>query len=540
MALIAAFAFRLGFGLCSEFWFEDETQIFLLGLRFHATHAWPYFGPDVVWTKSQIPGALQALLVGLPLDVLPVPEAPFVLLNFLSFAALSLLSWYLCARLPELPRWLVWSWTLTAPWTLHYSTHVVNPSYVLPAAVVFFIGFWEADPRLRAGLVPRPLAHFMMGLALFWTMQVHMSWVLLPPFVAAVFWARRRDGARGLAVALAATIAGAAATGALVVPTFLTQGLAGGAGGLQRNLRPHWVSPAAVFTIAARVLSFASLEVNRFVDITRSRKLVFLWQHPWLVPPLAVALVAGLVQPLGMLWAAFRRSPRPGWPAVRLAMAATVALIYASYWLSFEPPQAHAFYVVLPMAMLYAAYCWPLFDSPRARRIAAVVVACSVLFHAGFALAKAPQRSLYKNRRVPAVAVVARQPLVLGHRRPYARDARGEDDPPVLKAAQPLEDVQVVASTWNRPVAQVALWQVTIRNGSSGVAYRDLLYETVYRSASGEQVDLHGGLIPVVVQPGETVTAAVVDGSPDARGTTAEIRLLGAEALLPLAGRSQP
>src|SRR5438128_12471661 len=73
LALLGAFGLRLLFGLCSEFWFEDETQIFLLGLRFHSTHAWPYFGPDVVWTRSQIPGALQALLVGLRLDLLPVP-----------------------------------------------------------------------------------------------------------------------------------------------------------------------------------------------------------------------------------------------------------------------------------------------------------------------------------------------------------------------------------------------------------------------------------------------------------------------------------
>src|SRR5207247_522920 len=120
---------------------------------------------------------------------------------------LCYLAWYLCARLPELPRWLVWTWVLTAPWTLHYSTHVVNPSYVLPAAVVFFVGFWEAHPRLRAGLAPPALAHFMMGLALCWTMQVHMSWVLLPPFVAAVFWARRCEGLRPLALALAATAA---------------------------------------------------------------------------------------------------------------------------------------------------------------------------------------------------------------------------------------------------------------------------------------------------------------------------------------------
>ena len=85
-AVIALFAFRLLYGLSSEFFFEDETQIFLMGLRYYATGAWPYFGPDVVWTKSEIPGALQALLVGVPLKIVPVPEAPYVFLNLLSMA----------------------------------------------------------------------------------------------------------------------------------------------------------------------------------------------------------------------------------------------------------------------------------------------------------------------------------------------------------------------------------------------------------------------------------------------------------------------
>jgi hypothetical protein len=48
MAVATAFAFRLGFGLSSDFFFEDQTQVFLLGLRAYATGAWPYFGADVV------------------------------------------------------------------------------------------------------------------------------------------------------------------------------------------------------------------------------------------------------------------------------------------------------------------------------------------------------------------------------------------------------------------------------------------------------------------------------------------------------------
>src|SRR3954463_466896 len=108
LALLALFAFRLYFGLSLRFFAEDESQIFLIGLRYYATGHWPYFGPDVVWTRSEIPGALQALLVGVPLQLAPIPEAPFVLLNLLSFAGLAALAWYTCAQLPRAPRWLVW------------------------------------------------------------------------------------------------------------------------------------------------------------------------------------------------------------------------------------------------------------------------------------------------------------------------------------------------------------------------------------------------------------------------------------------------
>src|SRR5262245_64972226 len=110
---MAIFAFRLAFGLSRELFFEDETQIFLMGCRDYATGAWPYFGADVVWTKSVIPGALQALLVGIPLRIVPVPEAPYVLLNLLSMAALCAFAWYITARLRRIPKWLVWGWLMT-------------------------------------------------------------------------------------------------------------------------------------------------------------------------------------------------------------------------------------------------------------------------------------------------------------------------------------------------------------------------------------------------------------------------------------------
>ena len=146
--------------------------------------------------QTQIPGALQPLLVGLPFFIARIPEAPYLLLNVLSMGALALFAWYLSARLPEQPRWLLWGWLFTLPWTLELSTHIINPSYVLPASVIFFVGFMEAWPSLRIGRVPVPLAHAWMGAALGWVMQFHMSWPLLLPFIAAAFFARAREGWR--------------------------------------------------------------------------------------------------------------------------------------------------------------------------------------------------------------------------------------------------------------------------------------------------------------------------------------------------------
>jgi hypothetical protein len=90
LALAAVFGFRLLFGLSGRLFTEDEGQIYLLGLRFFASGHWPYFGPDVVWTSTQIPGALQPLLVGLPFFIARIPEAPYLLLNLLSMGALAL------------------------------------------------------------------------------------------------------------------------------------------------------------------------------------------------------------------------------------------------------------------------------------------------------------------------------------------------------------------------------------------------------------------------------------------------------------------
>jgi hypothetical protein len=421
--LCGVFLFRLGFGLCSQFWADDERQVYLIGLKFYATGAWPYFGPDVA-SGVQVPGALQGLLVGLPLVAAPVPEAPFVLLNLLSFAGLCLFAWYCTRRLPGCPAWFVWGWLLTAPWTLNFSTHVVNPSYALPGAVLFFVGALETYPATRKGLLPARWANFMMGFALFWVMQLHLSWVVLVPFLlASVYFQLRERGAKALAP-LGWLACGAALSGCLLAPTLLKYGLgvgSGGAGGMfslnAANL-PRVLNP--VEGVPARFLSLASFELARFLGRDTAERLAFLRAHLWLAPIALFLGAVGIIQPAAMIALWFRRQGARGdWPAVKWLALLTVLLLCALFLLTPKLPASHTFYVTFPLAALYGFYCWDALLARRGWRIfAAVFLACGVVFHAGLAAHNFSRVSLYADRRLVQAAIAAKNPSLLGERRP--------------------------------------------------------------------------------------------------------------------------
>jgi len=419
--IVAAFLFRLGFGLCGQFQDSDTKQIYLLGLKFYATGAWPYFGPDVLFGEIQLPGALQALLVGLPLHALPLAESPYLLLGLVSFASLCLFAWYCRRRLPALPRWFVWGWLLTSPWTLNLSTVIYNPSYMLAGGVLFFVGALELYPFTRRGLVPTQLANAMLGFGLFWSMQLHMSWVVLAPYALAALALQFKGGLRRGLAALLHFAAGAAPMAALLVPTYLKYGPSAGATGQSVRLNPENLT--ALWGILTRTLSFASFEVPRFMGAHTRDRLAVVAEQPWLAP-LALFLVAvGVAQVAALLGSWFLRAHRqPDWRAIKYLALFNVLLLYALFLFSIKPPQSNHLYVTLPIPVLYAFYCWErLLARPRWRKLAAAVLACGVLFHAGLAAYNFSHVSLYVDRRAVQSAIDERNYHILGERRPGSR-----------------------------------------------------------------------------------------------------------------------
>ena len=428
IALSLAFLFRLAFGLCLDFSTPtgDEKQIYLLGLKFFTTGAWPYFGPDVTNT-IQVPGALQGLVVGLPFYVLPVPEAPYVFLNILSFASLCFFAWYCTRRLPEIPKWFVWSWLLTAPWTLNISTHMYNPSYVLPAAILFFVCAIETYPFLSRGLVPLRCANFAMGLSLFWVMQFHLSWVILLPYILLSFYFQFKNAGWKALKAMMYFVGGAILTGGFLIPTFVKYGLSGALGNTNEAVQFNYTnllkSSNIVEGVLGRFLSFASFELPRFIGGNTAKRLLFMRENPWLIPFVIFLTVAGILQPIALLVLWFKKKHSvKDWKAMKYFTLATVALLYVSFLFSIRTPLSHTFYITLPIAMLYSFYCWNEFLKKRSwQKFALVFIICGVIFNIGLALNNYSRVSIYLERSKVAEAIKARDYRILGERRAGAR-----------------------------------------------------------------------------------------------------------------------
>jgi hypothetical protein len=227
-------------------------------------------------------------------------------------------------------------------------------------------------------------------------------------------------------------------------------------------------------------------------------------------------------------------SPFPEWRPLKWLVAGTVLVIYASYWFVIEPPQAHAFYVVAPVAFIFAAYCWTFVDSARWRRIAGALLAMNVFFHIGQAWIQAPEHSLYRNREAVATAVREKEPEMFAHRRPFAVDG----GPIALQdPSRPYDgghdvrfsDAQMTATGPGR----VALWTMTVHNGNDRVAYRDILYRTNYRDHQGRLIDQRADYIKDIFEPGAVVHLEVIDGFLPRQYASASIEILRVEALLP-------
>ena len=426
-------AFRTAFGLSAPFFSPDELQTYLIGLKCFTTGAWPYFGPDLIVTEtgfqSQIPGSLEGLLIGLPFHLLPIPETPFILVNLLSLAGLALFSLYGSKRLPEIPFWFIFSWLALLPWNLHESVNIINPSYLLFGSCLFFVGFLESLPNLSLRWLSPTIAYALMGFGLFWDMQFHFSWILLPPFILAStvsrgwFWIKTRKSSSVISVSSVVNpflgfAGGSVIPLAFLVPTFLKYGLSPGASGMSLSVGFNSENFLSFFTILARFFSLPSYELLRFIGLNTVERIQFL-KDPWIIVPGGFLVLLGILQvPALVLWGWFKDPRHPDARTLQRWTLAAFLLVWVSFWFTSKPPAAHIYYILLPLVAIYSLYIVSRLASNRLWRILGVIcLGANLWFETGYMVQKLKIQSLYLNRPLVVKSIQEKDYRILAERR---------------------------------------------------------------------------------------------------------------------------
>jgi hypothetical protein len=419
------FLFRTLFGLSQSFFSPDELQTYLIGLKSYTTGAWPWFGPDLIVTEtgyySQMPGALEGLLVGLPFRIWPAPEAPFLLLNLLSLGALAFLARYLSRRIPEIPFFFTFAWLSLLPWNLHESTNPLNPSYLLAGSVCFFIGFLEAVPSLSAQWLAPTRAFALMGFGLFWDMQFHSSWMLLPPFILAALAARRTAGKAGVAAEALGFLAGSVFPLAFLLPTLIRFGFARLLPALGTSLGFNPSNFLDLYLIVPRFLALPTFEIPRFLFLPGiAHHFDFFRLHPWLAVPGIFLTLTGWAQPFFLLALGWKKDPRhPESRALALANLGALLWVWVSFWFTTKPPSAHIYYLLLPLAAVFSFYVWSRLAARRGWRLFALAcIMASLWFQGGYLVQAMKVQSLYTGRDKVVRAIREKDSRLLGERRP--------------------------------------------------------------------------------------------------------------------------
>ena len=166
--------------------------------------------------------------------------------------------------------------------------------------------------------------------------------------------------------------------------------------------------------------------------------------------------------------------------------------------------------------------------------MAAALLVMNVAFHIGQAAVHVPAISLYRDRHVVATAIQKKQPEMFAHRRAFAVDGGPALLDDKVRPWDSVKDVRLDNPQLRLGPRRVALWTVTLRNTSRTVAYRDVLYQALYKDASGAVVTERHDFVKQIFQPGESVTLEINDGFVEKPFASATIQVLAAEGLIPI------
>ncbi len=265
--ILILLVFRIFLGIQINFSHEDYKQIYLIGLENAFSGDWSFWGPDVIWSKTRLPGAMQGLLAGIPLRLTKHQYSPIILSNIIAFAGLVLLAFYAKRRFPNLSLYFLLALFLLFPFGLFNGVVLLNTSYLIFSGAILFIAVFELFIYRNDLLLNSWLYFFALGFSLMFTYQLHLTWVVFIPFIFILFyleWRRNPDKWWRLISYFAL---GCIISGITLLPTLLTYGnvIMTGSG---ENISLHLKKTFAIFDISVRYLGMATIDINQSRNFT--------------------------------------------------------------------------------------------------------------------------------------------------------------------------------------------------------------------------------------------------------------------------------
>jgi hypothetical protein len=278
-------------------------------------------------------------------------------------------------------------------------------------------------PSFSKEYVPPAVAFGLMGFGLFWDMQFHSSWVLLPPFVLLALALRLRDKRFHFMHDFVAFLVGTVPLAALILPTYLKYGFAQGTGGfhMARAFNPD--NFLAFFTILLRFFSLPCFEMVRFLNSPGlDHHLEYFKILPWLLLPGVFLLFVGWLQvALLLVFGWFKDVAHPEGRTLSKIVLFAFGVVWLSFCFTSKEPLAHIYYILLPLLIVYSLYIWSRWANHRVGRLLGwACLAASLWFQTGYLIHSMADRSLYTNRALVQKAIQEKNEHVLGERRPGA------------------------------------------------------------------------------------------------------------------------
>ncbi|MFT4660399.1 MAG: hypothetical protein ACI8XB_000667 [Patiriisocius sp.] len=346
--------FRIFLGIQTNFSHLDYEQIYLMGLENAYSGNWSFWGPDVVWSQTRLAGALQGLLVGIPIKFFNHPYAPIVLSNIISTGGLVILAVYVKKRFENFSLNFILILFLLLPAYLHHGTVLLNTSYLILSGALLFISVFDRFVYQDNMFFKKTHWYFLcIGFALLFTYQLHLTWVMFLPFIVVLlFYAWKEDKKKG-SVSLLYLLIGGLISGSLLLPTIWQYGdvIYSGAGG---NLTFKPERFAKVFDLILRHFSFASFDIVEKADIYK----LSMEQSAAVKILIWTVKILSAIQFLGILYAVYMMKKGKEFKRLMIVYGLSILMALVLFVLGNKHLSARTYILLYPLPIMLSFYAY--------------------------------------------------------------------------------------------------------------------------------------------------------------------------------------